>query len=133
MPRQRVDLDAWKDQVKQWLDEGLNFDEVRRNLWKEGGIQISAKTFGRRLREWDIYIKQPYLTNDMAALRKRVTEIFNEGRLTDSEARQTLKNEGFNVRARTYQNIRKELGLYKRSQPGYRPLAAESTTAPEAG
>jgi hypothetical protein len=133
MPRAHINIDAWKDQVKQWLDEGLGYDEIRRNLWKEGGIQISEKTFGKRLREWGIYVKQPYLSNDMTALRKRITEIFNEGRLTDPEAVQTLKNEGFNVRAKTYQNMRREMGLYKRSHAGFRPLATENTTTSEAG
>lgn len=120
MPRARVDLDTWKPQITQWLKEGLIYDEIRRNLWKEGGIQISDKTFGRRLREWGIHVKQPYLNNDMVELRRRITEIFTEGQLTDAQAVQTLRREGFDVRMKTYQKLRLEMGLYKRNHEGFR-------------
>ena len=103
----KVDIDPWKDQVLKWIDEGLTNDEIRRNLWKEGGIQMSEKTFGTRLREWGVYIKQPSKRNDVPELRRRMTEIFNEGRLTDTEATQQLRDEGFNIRLRTYQRMRR--------------------------
>jgi hypothetical protein len=132
MPRAKIELEPWKEQIQAWIKEGQNTDEIRRNLWKEGKVQCSEKTFRRILRDWEIYLKQPYL-KDLPALRKRITEIFNEGRLTDAEAIQQLKKEGFEVRAKTYQNQRKEMGLLKRSQPGFRRIPTENATPAEEG
>ena len=130
MGRGKVDLDEHKSEITTWLDEGLNVDEMRRNLWKEHKIQISARTFTRRLREWDIYVKQPYL-QDLPALRQRVKEIFTEGRLTNAQAVQQLKDEGFEVRGTTYFMLRKEMGLLKRGENGFKPLPAAATGSSE--
>ena len=121
MPRQTISLEAFKPQIEQWLADGVTADEMRRNLWREGGIQISSKTFSRRLREWNIYVKQPYI-NDLESLKKRVREIFEEGQLTDVQAVAQLKREGFEVRAKSIQKIRKDMGLYKRSLEGFKPI-----------
>ena len=125
MPRVKIELEPWKETIQAWIKEGKNTDEIRRDLWKEGKVQCSEKTFRRILRDWEIYLKQPYL-KDLPALRKRIREIFNEGRLTDAEAIQQLKKEGFELRTRTYQNQRREMGLFKRSQPGFRRIPTES-------
>ena len=129
MPRQTINLEAFKPQIEQWLADGLTADEMRRNLWREGGIQISSKTFSRRLREWNIYVKQPYM-NDIESLKKRVRELFEEGQLTDVQAVAQLKREGFDVRAKTYQKMRKEMGLYKRSLEAFKPM---HETRPQTG
>lgn len=125
MPRTTIPLDAWKPQITTWLQHGQSADSIRRNLYKEAGIQISAKTFSRRLREWNIYVKQPYLSN-YEGLKRRVREIFEEGQLTDKQAVVLLKREGFAVRGKTYQKLRLEMGLYKRSLEGFRPMGRGS-------
>ena len=112
MPKDLSALDAQKDGVIQWLNEGLTYEDVRRRLASQG-VYVSERTLTSRIKRWGIsrYNKRHRLD---ATLQSRVAYYFHECQLTDEETVERLAADGWKVTKWTVGRMRRQQGLLKR-------------------
>jgi hypothetical protein len=98
MPKDLSALDAQRDSVIQWLNEGLTYEDVRRRLASQG-VCVSERTLTSRIKRWGIsrYNKRHRLD---LALQARVAYYFHECQLTDEETVEHLAADGWKVNRR---------------------------------
>ena len=116
MPRNNIDLEPFQESVQQWLDEGLKQGEIRDRLQQIYGVCISLTTLQRKLQQLGLSINRRPLDQEVeATLRIRIAWIFYHLRLIDETAIQFLEIEGFDINQRKLAEIRRQMGLHKRT------------------
>lgn len=114
MPPRRSEFDAYEDDIRQWVANGVPYDEIRVYLYERTGRVVPSRTFKRRLEEWNIssYTKVP----DNPDLRARIAFYFAALRLSDADTVELLETEGYKISERGLAKVRKAMGLLKRHQ-----------------
>lgn len=112
MPRQRIDLELYKDEIIELYFNNISIKEISRRIKTERNLEVSIDRVRRQLREWDI--QKRYITKDTPILRQRILYLFKDVGLSDTEMMIVLKKEGFEVERRKLVIIRKEMNLRRR-------------------
>lgn len=108
MPRAKIDLDPYKDEILALIALKKTNAEIIRYLHDSYQTQLADHTLRRRLKEWNISIRK--WTQDTPALRDRITSLFFNG-LNDDQLYRALQTEGYQLGARALPRLRYELGL----------------------
>jgi hypothetical protein len=102
MPRQRIDLELYKDEIIELYFNNISIKEISRRIKTERNLEVSIDRVRRQLREWDI--QKRYITKDTPILRQRILYLFKDVGLSDTEMMIVLKKEGFEVERRKLVN-----------------------------
>jgi len=112
MPHKNRDLDAHKDQITQWVREGISHQDIIGRLEMQLQTRISRGTLCRRLREWAV--RTNHASKHDERLKARLKFVFENYRLKDSGIIKMLRDEGFQLSERSLLRMRLTLGLRKR-------------------
>jgi len=106
-----LNFEEWREQVVQWIEQGVGHEEMRQNILEATGKVISERTWRRYLKAMNL---QTYQRVEVTPeLRDRIRFIFATLRLTDADTVDVLRLDGFGVSVRRVRSIRKEMGLKK--------------------
>lgn len=120
MGRRELDLEPWRDRIRDMLSEQYTHHEIVRKLRCEGAI-ISVPTLRRRLEYWGM--TKPTLgkrlnEEQQAALRARIEANFwRYSALGDRKTVRMLRRDGFKLSLGVYQRLRRSMGLLRRIPP----------------
>lgn len=118
MPRPRINLDLYRYQIEEWrADDAITIQEIQRRLKEEYNISASATTLWRSLRNWGSDMKRGK-TEDTEELRTRIKQLFFQFVLNDHFILRQLQDEGFTITPTGLTRIRRDLGLWRRQDPG---------------
>ena len=126
MPRAKIDLDPYKDEILALIALKKTNAEIIRYLHDSYQTQLADHTLRRRLKEWNISIRK--WTQDTPALRDRITSLFFNG-LNDDQLYRALQTEGYQLGARALPRLRYELGLKHSLRTAEGQQEAEETAA----
>lgn len=113
MPRIKISLEPFKDQIISWyLTENHTRPEIIRRLHGLGIEGLSETTLKRRLHRWGAVVQKK--VEDTFELREAIKRIFHNLRSNDDETLQMLCADGFTVTQTALKRIRREMGLYKK-------------------
>lgn len=118
MPRSRIDLSPYKDQIISDHQAGVTIEEIRQNL----PISIGRAALYRYLRQWGCNLRYYTRANgeddeagDEARLHRLITGFVLEDSLSDQQILPLLSREGYPISGRTLRRIRMKLGLRRRT------------------
>lgn len=121
MPRTAINLDPHKAEIINLYTENMPCDSIIERLARSYNITISERTLRTRLRGWGIQ-KQNRTVGTNEVLHTRIKALFYQSGLEENELLEVLKQDGFDISARTLQYLRQKLGLYRRIK---NPIAAQ--------
>jgi hypothetical protein len=116
MPRPRIDLDPYKDEISTLFHQHKTTETICQELAQRHSINTSYNTLARRLHEWDLR-RLPRLlrgSDGHKALCDRIKSLVFDN-YSDAEILLTLHREGFKVSNDTLKNLRQQLGLRRRT------------------
>ena len=113
MPRSRLDLLQWQDDILAKRAAGNTVDVIHHWLIDECGVTLTTRTLYNILRTWGSY-NSTHATDDTEELRDRVKTVIYETWLIDKEIVEILELEGFQIKQRQLAKIRADMGLFKR-------------------
>ena len=115
MPRPRKnDLTLYQETIQQWIEEDIGLADVIQRLHQHFGLVISQRSLHRELRRLDIRINRPRI-GDTAALKAFIVYTFHTFILKDEDMILLLRHNGFDIGKRTLGELRRGLGLYKKT------------------
>jgi arginine repressor len=115
MPRERIDLEPFRQQITDLWLRGLTGSDLCNAIQTELIIRVSQSTLKRTLRLWGL--RRLGRTADDGHLRERLRFHFFERYQTDASLHAILQSEGFEITLNGLTRLRKEMGLRKRHAP----------------
>jgi hypothetical protein len=116
MARPRKELSPLREQILAAYRADTPVDEIVSMLQDQYGIDITRRSFNRRLREWGEPPRQAR-TQDTGELRTLIDEELFIRNSSDTEILQHLQSLGLSISMRGLVRIRKELGVLRRRTP----------------
>lgn len=113
MVRPRIDLDQYRSFIIDQYQQNISLVQILKTLKDEYNCFITDKTLSRRLRQWNIPIRQTRTIDD-DQLRDRIKEIYFTVGLSDQDMVQQLRREGFQISLRGVRRLRKSVGIFRR-------------------
>jgi len=111
--RPSVDLEFYKDELKNSFLASATFQDLKNELFKDYGIAVTYRTIQRRFQIWNIRKRNRPV--DSPEIRERIEfYIFNIG-LSDEDVLEILHGEGYEYRWKTLRRIRYRMGIYRRT------------------
>lgn len=112
MAPKAVDIEPLKEEITRWiLDQGLAIDDVSSVLQRRG-ITLSSRSLRRRLQAWGVSPK-PHADYNSETLRARISQLFYDWRLGDSEMLEILQYDGHKISRDGLKRLRQRMGLYR--------------------
>lgn len=124
MSRAKINLDPYKDEILALISLKKSNANIMRYLYDSYHIQVADHTLRRRLKEWDISVRNRM--QDTPALRDRITSLFFNG-LNEDQLYRALQTEGYQLGERALQRLRFELGLKRRHRTAEDQKEADET------
>ncbi|KAK1989653.1 hypothetical protein LX36DRAFT_497281 [Colletotrichum falcatum] len=126
MPRPRIDLEPFRDDIHEKFQAGWKYSAIISFLSESKSIEVSLATFERYLRKWNF--RREIRTEFSTPLLSRIFELFFNQRLTDKYILLTLKNEGFQISPTGLKDIRKCHQLWRRQSKEQLTVAYSKAT-----
>ena len=112
--RPAKDISLYRDEISNLISDGLTYNAIRTHLSTVYGVETSSRSFARYLAKWNIgKYNKPV---DCPELRMRISALFFTC-LQDKNILKILQKEGYKIKARVLQQIRKDMGLLRRVDP----------------
>ncbi|KAK5169743.1 uncharacterized protein LTR77_005721 [Saxophila tyrrhenica] len=116
MPRVKIPLEPYRDQITSWRHEGFTRKEILEKLKNEENFSISMGLLCRHLLDWKVRVTCPrYVGDDELALQNRIVHYWQHN-FADKGIAAELKKDGFEISVLTVGRRRREMGLLKRRE-----------------
>ena len=114
MPRPSIDLESYKTEIISLFQNNNSVKIIANILQRKYNLQITDRTIKSRLQEWEIR-KRNRTTTSNSLLHTRIKILFFQVGMEEKEMLPALRNEGFEIEARTLRRLRLQLGLRRRT------------------
>ncbi|EME80518.1 uncharacterized protein MYCFIDRAFT_216252 [Pseudocercospora fijiensis CIRAD86] len=110
---------------QEWITERhqakATVDEIMVELMIKHHLKIGRSTLKKQIARWGLRVRRAKW-EDSQALRRHVKHCFDRLQLTDEAARLDLQKHGYDIAPTRLAKLRKEMGMYKRTEKEQRPL-----------
>ncbi|KAK4118288.1 hypothetical protein N657DRAFT_628661 [Parathielavia appendiculata] len=114
MPRPpRLNWEQHRPQITSLYQSGATSQAITSYLLDETGVSMTPTHLRRLLQSWGVPRQRPR-TEVTPDLKERIEALFFQHALTDAEIVKALEQEGTKISSRKVQEIRWEIGLYRR-------------------
>jgi hypothetical protein len=116
MPRTSIDLEPFKEEILQLVQDGLSSANIAAHFRVRHGFTVSERTIKSRLQGWGTRRRNLNVNTD-SRLRDRIRALFFEQGLEDKEMLRVLQDEGFPISLGSLGRLRRTLNLRRRENP----------------
>ncbi|KAF7192141.1 hypothetical protein HII31_06527 [Pseudocercospora fuligena] len=110
---------------QEWITERYHakatVEEILVELMTKHNLEIGRSTLTKQIANWGLRVRRPKW-EDSQALRRHVKHCFDRLQLTDEAARLELQKHGYDIAPTRLAKLRKDMGMYKRTEKEQRPL-----------